>query len=108
MRKIQLYADPIKDEIVHNLIDRLEEEGQNTRGYVQNQIKERLKAFELLCKEVGSNDPMQVVLAYTKSVSPKHRQEAPVSSAKEETSASLDMETGNKLINAAQNGFGIS
>lgn len=106
MRKVQLYADPIKDEIVHNLIDRLEEEGQNTRGYVQNQIKERLKAFELLCKEVGSNDPMEVVLAYMKRVSPKERQET--SSAKEETSASLDAETGNKLINAAQNGFGIS
>lgn len=106
MRKIQLYADPIKDEIVHNLIDRLEEEGQNTRGYVQNQIKERLKAFELLCKEVGSNDPMEVVLACMKGVTPK--QESHSSQSKNETSASLDSETGNKLIHAAKNGFGIS
>jgi hypothetical protein len=91
VRKIQLYADPIKDEIVHNLIDRLEEEGQNTRGYVQNQIKERLKAFELLCKEVGSNDPMEVVLACMKGVSAKEKADTPTPKPNnDETAASLE------------------
>jgi len=93
VKKVQLYADPIKDEIVHNLIERLEEEGQNTRGYVQNQIKERLKAFQLLCNEVGSDDPMQVVLSFMKGVSAKDKADTPAQTPitnNEETAASLE------------------
>ena len=93
MKKVQLYADPIKDEVVYKLIERLEEESQSTRGYVQNQIKERLKAFELLCKELGTNDPMEVVLSVMKGVSVKSNTDTPKKEEDEkpdESAASLD------------------
>lgn len=100
MKKVQLYADPIKDEVVFNLIDKLEEESQNTRGYVQNQIKERLKAFELLVREVGSDDPMQVVLACMKGVSNIEKPDAPVE--KKEINPKM-----KKLVDAVDSNFGI-
>ena len=111
MKKVQLYADPIKDEVVFKLIDRLEKESQNTRGYVQNQIKERLKAFELLAKEVGSDDPMEIVLSYMKGLSNIEKQNK--SNLKEndnENSIEVDAidPKAAKLAESAENGyFGI-
>lgn len=63
MKKIQVYADEKRDEIVFNLIGRLEEESEGKRGYVQDQLKERLKAFEMLSERLGTNDPMKVVIS---------------------------------------------
>ncbi len=91
MKKVQLYADPIKDEVVYKLFERLENESQNTRGYVQNQIKERLKAFELLCKEIGTDDPMEVVVRVMKGVSVKENMDTPKSNeVPDESAAALE------------------
>jgi hypothetical protein len=38
------------------LIERLEAEGGGQRGYVAEQIRERLRAFELLAKVTGETD----------------------------------------------------
>jgi hypothetical protein len=62
MKKVQLYVTEHKDAILYELIGRLEEESEGKRGYVADQIKERLKAFELLARTFGENDPMALAL----------------------------------------------
>lgn len=63
MKKIQVYADEKRDEVVYNLISRLEKESEGKRGYVQDQLKERLKAFEMLSERLDTTDPMKVVIS---------------------------------------------
>jgi hypothetical protein len=62
MKKVQLYVTEHKDAILYELIGRLEEESEGKRGYVADQIKERLKAFELLARTFGEHDPMALAL----------------------------------------------
>lgn len=58
MKKVQLYVNPHKDKILYELIEELEAESEGKRGYVADQLKERLKAFELLSRIFGEKDPM--------------------------------------------------
>jgi hypothetical protein len=62
MKKIQMYVDPHKDKVLYELIEELEADGKGTRGYVADQLKERLKTFELLARTFGEKDPMALAL----------------------------------------------
>jgi hypothetical protein len=71
MKKVQLYVTEHKDAILYELIGRLEEESEGKRGYVADQIKERLKAFELLARTFGENDPMALALKLAAGARPE-------------------------------------
>lgn len=61
-KRIQLYLNEGSDRLVYNLVERLEEEGNNKRGYVTDQLKARIKAFEMLAEHVGAKDPLEVMM----------------------------------------------
>lgn len=105
MKKIQLYVDEKKDDVVFDLVDRLEVEANNTRGYVQDKVKERLKAFEMLCKKIGTNDPMEVVMKYVEAVSAASN--PPIINDREEAAAIEEPPTKklNDFVSAAKNNF---
>jgi hypothetical protein len=71
MKKVQMYVSETKDAILYELIERLEEESEGKRGYVAEQLKERLKAFELLARTFGENDPMALALKLAAGARPE-------------------------------------
>ena len=99
--------DDKKDEVVYNLIEELEIEGNNTRGYVQDKVKERLKAFDMLCKKIGTNDPMEVVMKYVEAVSSTGTYSQPSDNEREEAASVEDDDTSalDAFVNAKNNSF---
>jgi hypothetical protein len=60
-KKIQFTVNPVKEKVVYDLIQRLEEESQE-RGYVNDQLKIRLHAFELLAQQFNERDPIALAM----------------------------------------------
>jgi hypothetical protein len=113
MKKIQLYVDPDKEDKVYNLIEDIEKAGTEgykevtasdgstmkkrivKRGYTQDRLKEILKVYSILAKQVGSDDPYEVlnhVLTAGADTKPAEKKEEPKSSLK-------------KFVDQGKNGF---
>jgi hypothetical protein len=105
VKKVQLYVDERKDEVVYGLIDRLEVEANGTRGFVSDQIKERLKAFEMLCKRIGTNDPMEVLMKYVEGTSQGLVLEQPSVPQEIVENSPSNSALPNKFVDAAKNNF---
>lgn len=61
-KKIQFMVNPSKDEVLYNLIQRLESKTESQKGYVNDQLKERLKVFELLSRQFNEEDPTALAI----------------------------------------------
>ncbi|MFS1519660.1 hypothetical protein V1503_24855 [Bacillus sp. SCS-151] len=71
-KKVQLYVNDNEKE-VYALLDQIENEGIEykeangetqkvvKRGYVQDRLKEILKAYSIIAKSVGSSEPSEVI-----------------------------------------------
>lgn len=59
--KIQFTVNPVKEKVVYDLIQRLKQESSE-RGYVNDQLKLRLHAFELLSQHFNERDPIALAM----------------------------------------------
>jgi hypothetical protein len=51
-----------KDETLTNLIEKLEKEGKDRRGYVSNRLRDMLKAYTILSDFTGETDPYKLMM----------------------------------------------
>jgi len=59
--KIQLTVNEEHQE-AYRLLQHIEEEGKGARGYVNEQLRERLKVFQLLAEYFEEDDPMRLLI----------------------------------------------
>jgi len=99
MKKVQLYINPHKDKILYELIDELEKDSDGKRGYVADQLKERLKAFELLARTFGEHDPMALALKLAAGARPseENTDKKPQEETEEPTINTDLLEIGNSV-----------
>lgn len=102
-KRIQLYLSEGKDRLVYDLVERLEDEGGNKRGYVTDQLKERIRAFEMLANYVGETDPLAVVMKLSAGLDGRSSQPKPqtVPPKKEEQAESNQSNNRGKLLGFA-------
>ncbi|ANB66161.1 hypothetical protein GFC29_3836 (plasmid) [Anoxybacillus sp. B7M1] len=72
--KIQFTVNPDKEKVIYDLIQRLKKESKE-RGYVNEQLKIRLHAFEILAQQFNESDPIALAMRLAAGASP-----APVTS----------------------------
>lgn len=49
------------DELLYDLVNRLNEHGKEQRGYVSDQLRKRLTVYEVLAEMVDEDEPMRLL-----------------------------------------------
>lgn len=49
------------DELLYDLVNRLNKQGKEQRGYVSDQLRKRLTVFEVLSEMIGEDEPMRLL-----------------------------------------------
>lgn len=60
---------PDTDTLLTELMTRLQSEGVGKRGYLSDQLRERLRCFEMLAQLVGETDPLKVLVKISSRLS---------------------------------------
>jgi hypothetical protein len=72
--KLQLTINEEHQE-VFKLIKQLEEKGNGARGYVPDQLRERLKIIQLLSEHFNEQDPVRLVMKIFRMIHPPEKTE---------------------------------
>lgn len=86
-----------KDEVLTDLIAKLEHDGIGKRGYVGNKLRDMIKAYHLLSEHAGETDPYKLMLKLASNKKVEHNEVVEEEVAETEVDAMHWMEQFNSF-----------